>query len=616
LDNLAELEDAIRVIEQRKESSPNRDNHDSRRPTMVLDHVVSQLDNSLSEPANNPSAESSRSPLSRDARKISHSRSSTDSNIVLDLGHQQQSPVQNSHADDDADEADSDEPGGRTKRPMLRKKSGELVRPALRPPAAKRRPSSMPGTPTYSKAVHFDAHLEYVRHFLPVDKPLAVSADSSPVDSCENETDFPFGFEWEICLSNFPPNVKQRESWPVRVERVFLSPDNKNVVGAIAVKNLAYQKLVVARFTLDYWKTTSEVVADFNRDVRQRPNDGCDRFNFSIKLADLANLENKTMIFCVRYHVNGQEYWDNNGGMNYHVDFSKKAKPQASKNGMSGLGARPLASLPPSFDDFALGFDSLLSYNQSSPASIIGDSPIKLKSPRPRQEIVPDAPTRRPKANAQAFGNRYDFDASLNAAIQNTSAAFLAEQRALKPTLDTKQPPSRRVPASGCGAATAPMSKVTHTVKGTPADSRSSKPAALVSWKPSLSSQCYHELLDKYCFFESSPKPSPPRKPAPPMTDGANDGASVSDSSGGSAESDSSGSSTPTPPRYSSPRSQDATRKLSNLDLARSSSPIPRTGPGLASRTNMAVSVGYGYLHPPLQNPMFPESPVLAAIHG
>src|SRR5947199_10090799 len=116
--------------------------------------------------------------------------------------------------------------------------------------------------------------------------------------------------------------------------------------------------------------------------------------------------------------------------MNYHVDFSKKVKPQHSKNGML-----------------------------SSPASIIGDSSIKLKSPRPRQEIVPDAPTRRPKANAQAFGNRYDFVASINAAIQNTSAAILAQQRALKPTLDTKKPPSRRVPASGSGAATAPTSK-------------------------------------------------------------------------------------------------------------------------------------------------------------
>jgi hypothetical protein len=95
--------------------------------------------------------------------------------------------------------------------------------------------------------------------------------------------EFPFGsnapgrsrqppFEWEIRLSNFLADAKQRESWPVRVERVFLSSDNKNLVGAIAVQNLAFQKLVVARFTLDYWKTTSEVAADYNHDVRRRQN--------------------------------------------------------------------------------------------------------------------------------------------------------------------------------------------------------------------------------------------------------------------------------------------------------------------------------------------------------
>jgi hypothetical protein len=539
LDKLAELQAAIRIIEQRKESSPNRTEHDSRRATMALDLVIPQLDNSLSTP-NNTSAESSRPPLSREARKISHSRSATDSNIVWDRAYQQQSPVQyGRHADDhdgdgdgdgdDDDEADSDESVRQSKPPMVRKKSGELVRPALRPSSAKRWPSSMPGTPTYSKAVHFDSHLEYVRHFLQVDKPLAVSAGSSPVENYESDMEFPFGndepapsrpppFEWEIDLSNFPDPAKPRESWPVRVERVFLSSDNKNLVGAIAVQNLAFQKRVVARFTLDYWKTTSEVVADFNHDVRRRQNDGCDRFNFSIKLADLAHLENKTLFFCIRYTVNGRDYWDNNRGMNYQVDFRKQAKPQQGKKGMSGRGARPLGSLPrskpspprsfgpppkalpPSFDDFAAGFDSFLSFNQSSPASIIGDSPIKLKSARPRSppEMVPDAPTRRPKANAQAFGNRYDFGASLNAAIQNASA-ILGDQSGLKPRVDPRQS-SRHGPALGSGGAPAAVAKVTPAAKSTPAESQSSKPAALLSGKPSLSSQSYQELVDKYCF--------------------------------------------------------------------------------------------------------------------
>jgi len=82
---------------------------------------------------------------------------------------------------------------------------------------------------------------------------------------------------------------------------------------------------------LDYWKTTSEVIAEFNHDIRQPKREGYDRFNFNIKLADQANLEAKTMFFCVKYTVNGKEYWDNNNSTNYQVDFKKKAKPQTAR---------------------------------------------------------------------------------------------------------------------------------------------------------------------------------------------------------------------------------------------------------------------------------------------
>ena len=403
LENLAELQAAIRIIEQRKEGSPTGKNDDSKKARVALDLVIPSSDKS-SKPSNT-STESQKLPLSKEARKISHSRSSTDSNIVLDVAHQTQSllPMQYNRPESDEDDEDSDEAGNRFKPPMVRKKSGELVRPALRPASSKRRPSSMPGTPTYSKAVHFDSHLEHVRHFLQVDKPLAVSAGSSPVESYESEIEFPFGAEdsgrpkgqcygWEIKLSNFPAKTEERKHQPVRVERIFLSSDNKNLIGVVAVQNLAFHKQVTARFTFDYWKTTSEVIADYNNDVRRKQlNDGCDRFNFTIKLNDQANLENKTMFFCIRYDVNGQQYWDNNGSINYQVEFSQNSKAHG-KNGISGLGARPInalprsrpsppmsaggnrpRSMPQSFDDFASGFDSYAPYSQS-PTTMMGES--------------------------------------------------------------------------------------------------------------------------------------------------------------------------------------------------------------------------------------------------
>ena len=524
-ENLKELQAAISGIEQRRESSPNRTG-DTKPPT---------TSNNI---ASHDFAADGRPPLSKEARKISHSRSSTDSNIVFDSSAVPVSSPARFKQESEEDDDDSD--GSPSSRPsMVRKKSGELVRPALRP-SSRRRPSSMPGTPTYSKAVHFDSHLEHVRHFLQVDRPLAVSAGSSPVEQYESESEFPFGsdesagrsrappFEWEIKLANFPyQDVETRKALPVHVERIFISSDNKSLIGSIAVQNLAFNKTVVSRFTFDYWKTTSEVVAEYNHDVRRKEqNDGLDRFNFSLKLSDQVNLENKTMFFCVRYSVNGQDYWDSNNGFNYQVDFSKKLKPQNGKNGMPGLGARPLNALPRSrpsppvssgqrpksypvsFDDFtAGGFDSM--GLQMSAGSLMGEPKLKLRSPRSKVQIVPDAPARKGHPASQAFGNRYDFNSSLTAA-KNSAYALSGEQSGLDPSANAKQS-SREVPAAIAPSATSgPKSVKPETgAERVKAESVSkapavgpvpSKPAALLSEKPSLASQSYQELVEKYCF--------------------------------------------------------------------------------------------------------------------
>ena len=523
LTNLAELQAAIRIIEQRRESSPNRGATDAARTNHALT-LVMPADNDLTITAevDTPTAET--------LRRIGHNRSNTES-VFIDLRQKKQAETPTTTSDDETitDEDESDR-SRLNKPPMLRKKSGELVRPALRPSSSRRRPSSMPGTPTFSKAVHFDSHLEHVRHFLQVDRPLAVSAGSSPVEAYDSDTEFPFGnedssrqptYEWEIVTSNFPTLNPIRLAQPVRLERVFLSTDNKNLVGCVAVANLAFNKYVVARFTLDYWKTTSEVVAEFNNDVRQpKHSDGFDRFNFNIKIADQANLEAKTMFFCVKYSVNGQEYWDNNNATNFQVDFRKKAKPQNGKKGIQGAASRPVHSLPRSnktpplrpktmpatFDDFADGFDSKYDFNDfTQPVTdLLGDSSGRLKGVRSAITLSSDNITRRaPKPTGQAFGNRYDFGASLSAAISaaNTSLGDKSgiimkpssKQAAKKLNFDTPESESPLTMAS-----TKSFGKT--SVNGT---SESSRPAT--ADKPVIASQSYNELLDKYCFVRTTP---------------------------------------------------------------------------------------------------------------
>lgn len=533
--NLAELQAAIRIIEQQRAGSPNTHASEAtKQARLTLGLPLPQIDpsnkNNTSKPVLSP-----RLRLSAGARKISHSKSTTDASAFFDFpSNKVDSPARSPSESEDEDDEDDEL---RIKPCLIRKKSGELVRPALRASSTRRRPSSMPGTPTFSKAVHFqESSLEHVRHFLQVDRPIAVSAGSSPVDPYDEGNEFPFGddessprsppFEWEIRLTNFPQVNVERGVLPVRTERVYLSPDTKVLKGDVVVRNLAFHKLVVARFTLDYWKTTSEVVAEYDNDVRKKQaNHGCDLFTFRIKLEDQANLENKTLFFCVKYSVNGHDYWDNNKSVNYQVDFSKKAKPQNGKQDTQAKSSRPLNSLPrskpsatfssprprsmPSFDDFA---GSVNPYEFSSfpqPSALVGDSPIRFKNKSSARDIVADAPERpKASANQQAFGNRYDFGASLSAAIQAAGTSLsdrgeVPSRSDAKPTSgkETEKPPVVKVqPSPDAGKGVKGSEVGQHKVADLP------KPVALTAEKPSLQSKSYHDLLDKYCFVRSGTK--------------------------------------------------------------------------------------------------------------
>jgi hypothetical protein len=489
--NLRELHAALQHIDVKRASSPNGNGTAETTKKAPLPMTVARS-------------------LSAEARKISHSRSSSEITLSQHLIH----PLNTDPIISSSDGSDAEDDELRIKPPLLRKKSGELVKPALRPPS-RRRPSSMPGTPTYSKAVHFNEDIEQVRHFLHADRPIAVSASSSPVETYDSESEYPFGEdkpsktpEWDIKLTNFPSSESyERQSAPVRVERIFLASDNQTLVGNIACANISFQKFVVARFTLDYWKTTSEVVAEFNQDVRKKhKEDGYDRFNFNIKLADQANLESKTLLLCVRYQVNGQEFWDNNNSMNYQVDFIKKTKQRENKRSNGGLGAiprsrhSPLAprprSMPPSLDDdFGNDFENKFSFGAPR-AVVISESPnatIRLKPKSKRGSLFPDQANQRSQVGL-AFSSRYDFSASLSAAL-STAQTALGEKSGLK--INTTDKINR-------GYFDRPA-QVTNA-QSTSAPVPGTRPDSLSSEKPDLQSAEYNELIQKFCFVRSQPQ--------------------------------------------------------------------------------------------------------------
>lgn len=75
--------------------------------------------------------------------------------------------------------------------------------------------------------------------------------------------------------------------------------------------------------------------------------EGWDRFSFVIKLEDFRrNLEERRLVLCVRYSIEGQEWWDSGlGGRNYHFTF-RKARPTRRTKPMFHVGNESAESPP------------------------------------------------------------------------------------------------------------------------------------------------------------------------------------------------------------------------------------------------------------------------------
>lgn len=302
----------------------------------------------------------------------------------------------------------------------IRNKSGQPIKPSLKHPKL---PSlsiptgggvvqSEPTTPTHSKAVHFDAKLEHVKLFLSKQKPLAVSRDRDPAtDTSGTESDFPSFIrgspddstekQIELQIRNMP--FIPPKNADVIIQGLTLSQSDKSITGRVRVRNIAYEKWVAARFTLDLWQTTSEVTAHYVESV----DDGMfDIFIFTIRLHDMwSRIEEKTMFIALRYTTAGRQFWDNNNGANYMLKFvgklvTRKA-PATAGFLMGGSGPEvesarvdrdPSQASPSPRSSAALTPETPLSarYNLSSALNVAQDGGLPpLSSPAVRTPTYP-----------------------------------------------------------------------------------------------------------------------------------------------------------------------------------------------------------------------------------
>ncbi|KAI5987491.1 putative phosphatase regulatory subunit-domain-containing protein [Pisolithus albus] len=285
----------------------------------------------------------------------------------------------------------------------IRKKSGELVKPSL-----KRRPQlsvvtngpsakSAPATPTPTKAVHFDSKLEHIKLFLAEQKPLAVSRDGSPNSDTSGTEDFPSFVYGEppkaqkqvkMSIRNMPPTPRTNED--VALQELSLLEDQHTLLGKVRVRNVAYEKWLAARFTTDWWQTTSEVAARYERSVE----DGMfDIFTFFIRLHDIWNrIEDKSLFMALRYVSGGREYWDNNCGQNYHVRFVANSLSDRQSGTMGSASDATIKDLKSRLEEVAR--------TKAAPSAA---------SASPVQASFSGSYTSPPLSSLKSLSQRYDF---------------------------------------------------------------------------------------------------------------------------------------------------------------------------------------------------------------
>lgn len=111
---------------------------------------------------------------------------------------------------------------------------------------------------------------------------------------------------------------------PTRRQSLFCSLETLSLVaqgadwarleGVVLVRNLAYEKRVTARYSLNGWKTFSDVDGQF---VSANATASLDRFVFCTTVKCPAQRDLVRMDLAVRYQVTGGEHWDNNDGQNH-----------------------------------------------------------------------------------------------------------------------------------------------------------------------------------------------------------------------------------------------------------------------------------------------------------
>ncbi|KHJ94552.1 putative phosphatase regulatory subunit [Oesophagostomum dentatum] len=130
--------------------------------------------------------------------------------------------------------------------------------------------------------------------------------------------------EHRLILTNFVYRTESEYNQRAHDDKVCLAKlhtQGRNLNGQINVANIAFTKEVAIRYTTNDWVSYDEVAASYGHNVFGANN--VDAFVFSLMLP--TDMKDGQCQFCVRFTVEGRDYWDNNNGANYRVNMVQES---------------------------------------------------------------------------------------------------------------------------------------------------------------------------------------------------------------------------------------------------------------------------------------------------
>ena len=164
---------------------------------------------------------------------------------------------------------------------------------------------------------------------------MTESSDSPPLlrrNLCAQvlHEESPFSSENDLKLDaprlmlNFSQPASDYVIFRNKIESNFVSLENVIirdyvVCGTVKVKNISFEKSVTLRYTLDNWKTFTNVSTTYEPSGIR--GDRFDTFSFKVECPSTLKVGTK-LVFAIQYLVeNSREFWDNNNGENYEIAY-------------------------------------------------------------------------------------------------------------------------------------------------------------------------------------------------------------------------------------------------------------------------------------------------------